>query len=684
MEPPKDDSAPVLAGTEALEKQQAPGETQSTPKGPVGQSLTNTCDRTQATQFLQLLGGIASDYVFQAFDDNDKGEKDPGLTKQVHGTLEEHWDRLVKLNRCGAGVYVTVNETDGHGRRANNIKKARAVWQDADRPDALIPGLEPQVVVSTSPGKYQRYWLIDPRRPPGDWASWDAVQRRIAEQYRGDSSAQDRARVLRLPGFYHLKDRLRPHLVMLITARAGRYSWEEIVEAIPPWVDPTAGRHNEAPATTIPEGMRNATLTSMAGAMRYRGMSGPAIAAALQEENRRCTPPLPAREVKAIARSIGRYPPGVRVSAGDSVGFVGPAALDLQALAATTPKPPEFIVPGWLPAGEVTMLSGHGGSGKSAISLDLGVSISEGLPWCGLPTQKRRVAFLSLEDPQSVLHWRLGQICDGLVMPDLAELNGLDVYDASHLPAELMVEDHELGVVETAAYTWLANIMATRQVLIIDGASDGFGGNENVRRHVRAFIRALRRAVPHDGAVLLLAHVDKNTAKSPDTSQGYSGSTAWSNSVRSRWYLSPNDWTPGGLLLELQKANYAPAGAQIRFKWDSARQLFVGSQGAAGSVADQVEAELAGIVAALRACASSQVDVPAAKSGPRTAYHVLVQRPELPAALSAGDAGKKKFWQRIEALRAMGRVVECSIRRADRHFTACLALSEKEMRACGQ
>ncbi len=59
----------------------------------------------------------------------------------------------------------------------------------------------------------------------------------------------------------------------------------------------------------IPHGRRNATLTRMAGAMRRHGMCEAAILAALTVENQRCQPPLPAREVAAIAASIARYAP---------------------------------------------------------------------------------------------------------------------------------------------------------------------------------------------------------------------------------------------------------------------------------------------------------------------------------------------------------------------------------------
>lgn len=60
------------------------------------------------------------------------------------------------------------------------------------------------------------------------------------------------------------------------------------------------------------EGHRNDNLTSLGGCMRDRGMSHEAIEAALIEENiKRCNPPLSEEEVRGIAASVSRYEPGV-------------------------------------------------------------------------------------------------------------------------------------------------------------------------------------------------------------------------------------------------------------------------------------------------------------------------------------------------------------------------------------
>jgi hypothetical protein len=98
-----------------------------------------------------------------------------------------------------------------------------------------------------------------------------------------------------------------------------RYEWDvppdegELAEP-PAWLlkDAERQRNGAAPKVgpVIPEGKRDATLASLAGTMRRRGMDEQAIAAALKVTNReRCRPPLAEAEVERIAASIGRYEP---------------------------------------------------------------------------------------------------------------------------------------------------------------------------------------------------------------------------------------------------------------------------------------------------------------------------------------------------------------------------------------
>jgi len=64
----------------------------------------------------------------------------------------------------------------------------------------------------------------------------------------------------------------------------------------------------------IPKGKRDTVLTSLAGTMRRRGMSGTEILAALRETNKRCAPPLAESQLAKIAASIGKKAPGQSLS----------------------------------------------------------------------------------------------------------------------------------------------------------------------------------------------------------------------------------------------------------------------------------------------------------------------------------------------------------------------------------
>src|SRR4051812_17013249 len=87
--------------------------------------------REDASRFLTCLDPTATSWTFQCFDD-DQDRKSSKLVRVLHGTLDRHFDELQDLNQRGAGVYVTVNPTDGKGRKAQNITGCRAVFADLD------------------------------------------------------------------------------------------------------------------------------------------------------------------------------------------------------------------------------------------------------------------------------------------------------------------------------------------------------------------------------------------------------------------------------------------------------------------------------------------------------------------------------------------------------------------------
>ena len=90
---------------------------------------------------------------------------------------------------------------------------------------------------------------------------------------------------------------------------------EELLEPFERNTGDVVSRHTtdelDEPGADIPDGMRSAQLTSIAGTMRRRGMTRESIEAALLLENtKRCKPPLAREEVAKIAESVSQYDVG--------------------------------------------------------------------------------------------------------------------------------------------------------------------------------------------------------------------------------------------------------------------------------------------------------------------------------------------------------------------------------------
>ena len=80
-------------------------------------------DNEQQRLFIKLLNLKGEGFTVQTFSDN----KLAGDRSLVHVIQSPTRDMLLQLHAHGAGIYVTVNETDGKGRKIENIRRIRAV-----------------------------------------------------------------------------------------------------------------------------------------------------------------------------------------------------------------------------------------------------------------------------------------------------------------------------------------------------------------------------------------------------------------------------------------------------------------------------------------------------------------------------------------------------------------------------
>lgn len=178
-----------------------------------------------AARFLKCLDPEATSFTFQTFDDNKERAKawkaanpksggDPKYTRVLNGTLADHGAELVRFNALGAGIYVTINETDLKGRKGQNIVRVRAVFVDLDGAplDPVIAnGHTPHIVTETSSGKWHVFWRVADM--PLD--QFGPVQEALAAKFNSDASVHDLSRVMRLPGFEHRKG--APFLIKIKT-----------------------------------------------------------------------------------------------------------------------------------------------------------------------------------------------------------------------------------------------------------------------------------------------------------------------------------------------------------------------------------------------------------------------------------------------------------------------------------
>jgi P4 family phage/plasmid primase-like protien len=138
---------------------------------------------------------------------------DPLAGRHANMTLqaiEGMLPNLQAINDQGAGIFVARNQCSGH-RSEKNVTRVRGVHADLDGVSddqlaALAACLQPTMVVQSSEiGRYQLYWQL------AEAEILDKMEAKAINQslvaYGADPAAVDVSRLLRLPGFKHMKYR---------------------------------------------------------------------------------------------------------------------------------------------------------------------------------------------------------------------------------------------------------------------------------------------------------------------------------------------------------------------------------------------------------------------------------------------------------------------------------------------
>lgn len=594
------------------------------------------CDYKLAAAYVAALTGKADTVMdCRALSDTDKSL--PGHARR--GTLSEVWPWITGMNAAGYGVFVTVNATDGIGRGKDNITAARAVWVDLDGIDAeqqyeaaAAWSPAPSFAVQTSPDRYHVYWTLAPGCPL-DMA--ESINRRLRVRFNADKSAVDLARVLRLPGTYHLK--ADPVLVTChqLAGYGQPVDWQALDAALAdqPDHDGTGERHDlgthslaapsldwlkRAMELVDPNMLDRGAWISLTAAIKQAGWTLTdeatlrglwADMCARYEHN---DPAENEKQWRSIRESqlgwsalVARIP---SLKAEVAFGPSGPPPLppgasDTRLPVAANDKPKAALLPlvdmdtwngsppprtslwgSWLPTRQTTMLTGAGGIGKSLWEQCFCTAVALERPFLGMNTMQRNALYVTCEDDCDELWRRQESICAAFG----ATID--DVRDRLHLCSLT-------GEIDTALATFDSNglLQPTERwrqlehtcdaldigLYVFDNATDAMAGDLNDLNQVAQFVALLTGlAMKRDGAAMIVHHPNK-------AGDEYLGSVGWHNKVRSRLTIRrPDANDPDGRVIENPKLNYGPQGGEIAFRWH--RGSFVRTQDLPPDFAAQV------------------------------------------------------------------------------------------------
>ena len=297
-----------------------------------------------------------------------------------------------------------------------------------------------------------------------------------------------------------------------------------------------------------------------------------------------------------LARALGLVPAEAQ-KPNDELAVADLPIVCAATFANAAVPPRRWIIKDMIPDRAVTMVGGDGGDGKTTLMLQLAVAIAGTKPWLGNNPDQGRVLFVSAEDELDELHRRVDAISRSLGV-GLADLGDLHLVPLAGKDAVMGAPDRKTGHIR-ATPVFRGLVARVEQIkprlVILDALADVFGGEENARAQACQFIGLLRGlALDHDLAVVLIAHPSL-TGMSSGT--GTSGSTAWSNSVRSRLYLerikadSGREIDADLRVLRVKKANYGPPGVELRLRWSNGAFILDGPAGGLDKLAADAKAE---------------------------------------------------------------------------------------------
>lgn len=225
-----------------------------------------------------------------------------------------------------------------------------------------------------------------------------------------------------------------------------------------------------------------------------------------------------------------------------------------RAVEAWEPRPPrEWLLEGLIGAGDVVLLVGEPGVGKTYFFLDLGVQVATGRAFLDLATSSSPVLIVDEESGNRRLQDRLERIMRGRGIAPGSDipLSYITMAGFSFLVDPMWFTDLELAIEETGA-----------RLVILDALADiMLTGDENAVRDAQPVFRGLKGVAEQTGATIVVVHHANRAGQ-------YRGSSAIPGAVDLALQLSRKEKT-GPVTVETTKArDIEPMKFTCRMRWD--------------------------------------------------------------------------------------------------------------------
>lgn len=278
---------------------------------------------------------------------------------------------------------------------------------------------------------------------------------------------------------------------------------------------------NEAPQAEA--GTRNETAYRVAQRVKDLGVGEVDAIDLFTSWNEHNSPPLEAEELEAVVRNAyayGRDPVGVAAPEAqfpDDVPaedlFLEPAKpsrpgfkfLSCDELLAE-PRPPDWLIEGYLDVGSLAMVFGESGAMKSFLAIDIGLSVATGLGWHGRRVPKNGAVFYICGEgfggiAKRIQAWLSARECESS-----------PPFFVSQRAASFLDKQSAKSVHDAIAQ--LGELHGTPRLVVVDTLARNFGsGNPDATADAQDFITALDEIKAKFGCTVLLVHHCGHTNK---------------------------------------------------------------------------------------------------------------------------------------------------------------------------